>query len=68
MTQTSIYSALLFSRSSSSSGVGTSSSLNYTVGSSNFWLKLQATDNLSLIAKDSINVTVSHCTPSMIFC
>ncbi len=47
---------------------GTGSSINYTPGGSNFWLKLHATDLYGTLAKDSLYVTVSSCTPPEIIC
>jgi subtilisin len=49
------------------SGIGTGSSVSYTP-SVDFWLKLQVTDNFSLVALDSISVTVTSCPPPQIFC
>jgi len=50
------------------SAAGTGSSQDYTANGSNFWIKVQVTDYLSLVAKDSLYVTVSNCTPPQIFC
>ena len=47
---------------------GTGASINYTPGGSDFWLKLHATDYYNLVAKDSLYVTVSSCTPPEIVC
>jgi len=47
---------------------GTGSSQDYTANGSNFWIKVHVTDYLSLVAKDSLYVTVSNCTPPQIFC
>lgn len=47
---------------------GTGSSFNYTPGGSDFWLKVQLTDNIATVAKDSIFVTVSSCAPPQISC
>lgn len=50
------------------SGVATTSTLNYTPGSSNFWVKVSVGDNISLTAVDSMYVESSSCTPPEIFC
>ena len=50
------------------SPAGTGTSLNHTASGSAFWVKLQVTDYYSLVAKDSLYVTVSSCTPPVIIC
>lgn len=50
------------------SSSGTGSTLNYTPGGSDFWVKLTVTDYLNLTASDSLYVTVSSCTPPEISC
>ncbi|MBX3147856.1 MAG: S8 family serine peptidase [Gemmatimonadales bacterium] len=50
------------------SSVGTSSTLNHTPGSSNFWVKVVVSDALSFATSDSLYVESSSCTPPDIIC
>lgn len=47
---------------------GTSSSQSYTPGGSGFWIKVQVTDYYSLVAKDSMFVSITNCTPPEVTC